>query len=241
MGKMTKEVGRNSVFRSKVSKSLDIQNKPQFKASLKKQELPTTRVLRKRAEPKPVGNLTAFSVTWAPHSSAGQNVVRFSLVVQATFSAPVPHDDIEFAQYTRDRCSIANGTIPLQEIRFTTTQFSKDDYDTQHDEGDVASTGIFVITDNPGYDATYQIDATTDIHYTFGAWWLIRLRGTVVLDTRHVPLFGTVVGAHPRTFTPGAAVTMDYDLTHDLWPNFAPLVQQFPGLGNYPVPQAVDP
>lgn len=185
--------------------------------------------------------LDAFSVTWRPNPTNGPTQVGFRLAIRATFSEPVDQARIGFAQYTRDRLSIAAGTDPGN-VQFKTTRFELDRYDATYEIGDVASDGVFQFADNPGYTQIFGLDGTSDLHYTFGAYWIIRLDGAEVLNTSAYPLFGTAVGTGLRGFTPSNARTARYNLVLGDWNNAGPLIRQWPALPPaYPVPAVTDP
>ena len=78
------------------------------------------------------------------------------------------------------------------------------------------------------------MDATTDLHYTFGARWRITVDGAVVLDTSAHPLFATAEDTHaplaPRTYTPGAAVTADWNMVAGGWNGHGTLLTAWPAL-----------
>lgn len=162
----------------------------------------------------------------------------------ATFSAPVDPGRIVYRQYTRDRLSIAAGTDPGNR-QFTTTRFELDRYTVGDEDGDVSQDGILTFQDNPGYTLNFLLDGTTDLHYTFGAYWLVSLDGVQVLDTSAHELYATASGTHgllPRTFVPPAAHTANYDLAINNWANPGALMQQWAALPlHYPVPLVVDP
>ena len=232
-----KTVGRNGVSRSKVEK-------PRRTAEDKlgaKREFVNVRVLRKRAEKPPPPTLVAFEVRWQPHPGNAPGYVSLRLEPTATFSEPVAQDRITYAQYTRDQFSIAAGTDPGN-LQFTTTHFTLDAYSVDNEAGDVATSGVLTFQDNPGYTPNYLLDATTDLHYTFGAHWRITLDGAVVLDTSAHPLFATASGAHPRAFVPPVVHTANYDLAQDNWTNAPPLATQWAAPPHpYPMPQVNDP
>jgi hypothetical protein len=240
-----KTTGKRSVMRNKVTQPSKIgkesRKRKQTPGLDKGKDVVVLRVLRRRPPPVPPPVLQSFAVSWRPHPNNAAGYVCFRLVVTATFSQPVDPARIGYQQYTRDRFSITAGTDPGN-LQFTTTRFELDHYSVQDEEGDVSVDGILLFRDNPGYTLAFGLDGTTDLHYTFGAWWHVTLDGAVVLDTSARPLFGTTAGTHFRNTVPPGVRRATYDLALSVWNNAPPLTEQWPALPiAYPVPLVVDP